>query len=93
MLLSGKWYTSKFLDFKDWSIIAKIQYFGYHLLPQGKDLIKIIKSRMNNFRLTTNDKYNGNLIITFPLPLWGGVTCLIIYSIYMHLIQITVHLE
>jgi len=48
---------------------------------------------MNNFRLTTNDKYNGNLIIPFPLPLWGGVTCLIIYSIYMHLIQITVHLE
>jgi len=63
MLLSDKWYTSKFLDFKDWSIIAKIQYFGYHLLPQGKNLIQLIKSKMNNFRLTTHDKYNGNFII------------------------------
>jgi hypothetical protein len=26
----------------------------YHLLPEGKDLITKIKSRLNNFRLSTN---------------------------------------
>ena len=52
-LLSDIWYTTKFLDFKDGSIIAKLQYFGYHLIPQGRHLIQWIKSRINNFRLTT----------------------------------------
>jgi hypothetical protein len=73
-LLSGKWYTTKYLDFKDWSIIAKLQFLGYHLLPEGRNLINLIKSRINNFRLTTNDKYNGNLII--PQNIFKHVFCL-----------------
>jgi LAGLIDADG endonuclease len=71
LLMSSKWYTMKFLDFKDWTIITKLQFFGYHLLPQGQYLIKLIKSRINNFRLTTNDKFNGNLII--PQNLFNNV--------------------
>jgi hypothetical protein len=44
----------KYLDFKDWTIIVNLNYFGYHLLPEGKLIINKIKSRMNNFRLSTN---------------------------------------
>ena len=47
-------YTKKYFDFKDWSIIVNLYYLGYHLLPEGKSLITKIKTRMNNYRLTTN---------------------------------------
>jgi LAGLIDADG endonuclease len=63
LLLSGDWYTQKFLDFKDWSILAKLQYFGYHNIPATMELINLIKSRMNNYRLTTDPDYKGKLII------------------------------
>lgn len=43
--------TKKSLDFKDWSIIVEITYYGYHLLDEGKELIFLIKSNLNNFRL------------------------------------------
>jgi len=59
-----EWHTKKFLDFKDWCIIAKLQFFGYHLLPEGKHLINLIKTRMNNYRLSTNLKYNTDIIIS-----------------------------
>lgn len=47
-------YTKKSKDFEDWSIIVNLYYLGYHLLPEGKSLIFKLKSRMNNFRLTSN---------------------------------------
>jgi len=64
LLQSGNWYTSKFLYFKDWSILAKLQYYEYQNLPQSKDLIQLIKSRMYNYRLSTHPKCNGHLIIS-----------------------------
>jgi len=57
------WYTSKHLDFLDWSIIVDLNAQGYHLLPEGAALILLIKSRMNNFRLSTNSEFNGKLVI------------------------------
>ena len=47
-------YSKKIKDFHDWSIIVDINYFGYHLLPLGDEIIKLIKSQMNNFRLSSN---------------------------------------
>lgn len=63
LLQSANWYTKKYLDFKDWSIIARLQYLGFHRLVEGQNLISLIKSRMNNFRLSTNLKFKGNLFI------------------------------
>jgi len=58
--------TKKSLDFEDWSIIVKITYYGYHTLDEGKELIHLIKSNMNNFRLNpdflTNYDQNKALI-------------------------------
>jgi hypothetical protein len=51
--------TKKYYDFKDWSIIVNLYYLGYHLLPEGKSLIIKIKSRMNNYRLSTNTSLNN----------------------------------
>jgi hypothetical protein len=64
--INASFYTKKFLDFKDWSIIVNLNYLGYHLLPEGNLLINKIKSRINNFRLSTNtnltnDKNISNL--------------------------------
>jgi hypothetical protein len=42
--------TKKSLDFTDWSIIVKITYYGYHTLSEGKELIHLIKSKINSFR-------------------------------------------
>lgn len=53
-------FTNKSLDFKAWSILVKIYYFGYHTILEGLSLFNEIKSSMNNFRLTTNKL---NLII------------------------------
>jgi hypothetical protein len=52
--------TKKYYDFKDWSIIVNLYYLGYHLLPEGKSLIIKIKSRMNNYRLSTNTSLNNS---------------------------------
>lgn len=55
--------TKKSLDFKDWSIIVEITYNGYHILSEGIELINLIKSNMNNFRLKNNSfDDNKNLI-------------------------------
>jgi len=40
-----------------------LNFYGYHLKSEDVSLIKLIKSRMNNFRLTTNKLYNGKLVI------------------------------
>lgn len=55
-------YTKKSQDFEDWSVIVNLYYLGYHLLPEGKSLIFKLKSNMNNFRLTSNTKYNPEVI-------------------------------
>jgi hypothetical protein len=39
--------------------MVNIYFNGYHRLPEGISLIKEIKSRMNNFRLTTRSVING----------------------------------
>lgn len=46
--------SRKLKDFKDWSIIVNLYYYGYHLLPEGLYLINAIKSCMNNYRLSNN---------------------------------------
>jgi len=57
--------TKKFLDFSDWSIIVKIYYYGYHNLPEGVELINLIKSQMNNYRLSSNSsvKFENSIIL------------------------------
>lgn len=57
--------TKKSLDFVDWSNIVKIYYYGYHTLSEGIELINLIKSQMNNYRLSTNSaiKIDKNLIL------------------------------
>lgn len=71
--------TKKSLDFEDWSMIVKITYYGYHTLDEGKELIYLIKSNMNNFRLnpdflTNYDKNKAlieqklNYLLSLPTP-------------------------
>jgi hypothetical protein len=55
--------SKKLKDFKDWSIVIDIYYFGYHLIPSGKFLITEIKSRWNNFRLSTNNLNKKDKVI------------------------------
>ena len=56
--------TKKSLDFFDWSNIVKIYYYGYHTLSEGIELINLIKSYMNNYRLSTNSpiEYDKNIV-------------------------------
>nr|QDG01226.1 LAGLIDADG endonuclease [Scytalidium sp.] len=67
--------TKKSLDFVDWSNIVKIYYYGYHTLSEGIELINLIKSQMNNYRLSSNSaiKIDQNIILEklnyiFSLP-------------------------
>lgn len=55
--------TKKSQYFKDWSIIVNITYLGYHTLSEGKELILLIRSNMNNYRLNNDlDIDNEKLI-------------------------------
>jgi hypothetical protein len=60
-------------------MIVKITYYGYHTLDEGKELIYLIKSNMNNFRLNpyflTNYDQNKalieqklNYLLSLPTP-------------------------
>lgn len=60
-------------------MIVKITYYGYHTLDEGKELIYLIKSNMNNFRLnpdflTNYDKNKAlieqklNYLLSLPTP-------------------------
>lgn len=71
--------TKKSLDFEHWSMIVNITYYGYHTLDKGKELIHLIKSNMNNFRLNpdfiTNYDQNKalmeeklNYLLSLPSP-------------------------
>jgi len=74
-LYSNFMLTKKSLDFMDWSNIVKIYYYGYHNLSEGIELINLIKSQINNYRLSSNSaiKIDKNIIIEklyylFSLP-------------------------
>lgn len=64
-LYSNFMLTKKSLDFKDWSNIVKIYYYGYHNLSEGIELINLIKSQINNYRLSSNSaiKIDKNIIL------------------------------
>lgn len=49
-------HTNKYLDFCNWSYIVDLYYLGYHLIPEGKNLITEIKSVMNKGRLININK-------------------------------------
>lgn len=45
--------TKKKLDYSYWCMIVNLNCLGYHLIPAGQKLINVIKSGMNNYRLST----------------------------------------
>lgn len=47
------WRSKKYLDYCDWKLILAIITKGFHYLPEGVNLIEIISSQMNNYRLST----------------------------------------
>jgi cytochrome c oxidase subunit 3 len=49
-------HTQKLKDFNYWSILVNLNYLGYHLLPEGIEVINLLKSRMNYFRLSTYER-------------------------------------
>jgi len=63
-------HTNKYLDFCNWSYIVNLYYLGYHLTPEGKDLITEIKSVMNKRRLINNKNINTKVtnILNNPFP-------------------------
>jgi hypothetical protein len=62
-------HTKKIKDFNDWSTLVHINYYGYHLLSNGIEVINLLKSRLNNFRLSTHSpKDYGH----FPTPRGEG---------------------
>lgn len=47
-------HSKKKLDYLDWKSIGKLKNLGLHYLPEGKKLIELILSQMNNNRLSTS---------------------------------------
>lgn len=52
--------SKKSKDFIYWSYLVQIYYYGYHVLPISKELIKLIKLQLNNKLITNN---NDHLIL------------------------------
>jgi len=50
---SQQWYSKKYLDFIDFKTILSLKEKGHHYSKEGKDLINLILSQMNNKRLST----------------------------------------
>ncbi len=48
------WRTKKYWDFQDWISILKLKDLGLHYTEEGKKLILLILSNMNNNRLSTS---------------------------------------
>lgn len=48
--------SKKGLDYKDWKFVAFLRKDGKHLTPEGKVIIANIRTRMNNYRLSTKIK-------------------------------------
>ncbi len=57
-------YSKKGLDFADWTICVRVYFSGRHTLQEGKYLIALLRSRMNNNRLSTNPGNKQNLVIS-----------------------------
>ena len=53
---SQQWYGKKYLDFTDFKTILSLKEKGHHYSKQGKDLIDLILSQMNNKRLSTSNQ-------------------------------------
>src|SRR6266542_527363 len=52
------------LDFADWTICVRVYFSGPHTLQEGQYLIALLRSRMNNNRLSTNPGNKQNLVIS-----------------------------
>jgi hypothetical protein len=52
-----EWHTIKHLEFKAWSFIATLQYFGYHKLSEGENLINFIKCIIDYSRFSIGIYY------------------------------------
>lgn len=52
---SQPWHGKKYLDFLDFKNILSLKEKGHHFYKEGKDLINLILSQMNNNRLSTSD--------------------------------------
>lgn len=51
---SVEWHSKKKLDYMDWKTLIAIKEKGYQYLPEGKELIGLISSQMNNNRLSSS---------------------------------------
>ncbi len=58
-LNSFTFHSKKELDYSDWKSIGQLKNLGLHYLPEGKKLIELILSQMNNNRLSNS----GNKIV------------------------------
>jgi hypothetical protein len=56
--------SKKGKDFEDWLICVEIYFSGRHTLAEGEALILLLKSRMNNNRLSTNPFNQKDLLIS-----------------------------
>jgi LAGLIDADG endonuclease len=56
--------SKKCFDFSDWAICVELYFTGHHTLQKGKDLVLLLKSRMNNNRLSTNPGDQRDLLIS-----------------------------
>jgi LAGLIDADG endonuclease len=57
-------YSKKGLDFADWVICVRIYFTGRHTLKEGKEMILLLRSRMNNNRLSSNPNNKRDLVIS-----------------------------
>jgi hypothetical protein len=56
--------SKKQKDCLDWAICVEVYFTGRHTLQKGKDLILLLRSRMNNNRLSTNLINQKDLLIS-----------------------------
>jgi len=59
--------SSKFLDYKDWSIAAELIIKNLHLNIESKTTIDLLKSNMNRNRLYFNWDHLNKLYVVFYL--------------------------
>lgn len=53
---SQQWYGKKYWDFTHFKTILSLKEIGHHYSKEGKDLIDLILSQMNNNRLSTSNQ-------------------------------------
>lgn len=47
-------FSSKFLDYKDWELVAKLIINSQHLTEEGINIVELVRSRMNTKRVDFN---------------------------------------